>query len=203
MRRSLIALAAVCSMALPFSAFAEPKVGEPAPAFAVKDAAGADVSLDALQGKVVVLEWNNFGCPFVKKHYGAGNMQAVQKAAAADDVVWLSVFSSAEGKEGYMSGETATAELKKQGATVSHVIMDPDGTLGKLYSAKTTPHMFVIDKEGVLVYQGAIDDKPTANADDIKGAKNYVTAALTALKEGKPITDSNTKPYGCGVKYPD
>ena len=201
MRRSLFALAAAASLMLPVSAFAEPKIGEPAPAFAVKDAAGKDVSLDGLAGKIVVLEWNNFGCPFVQKHYGAGNMQAVQKAATADGVVWLSVFSSAEGKEGHMTAEAALAEMKKQGAAASHVIIDADGTLGKLYGAKTTPHMFVIDTKGNVAYMGAIDDKPSADAADIKGAKNYVTEALAALKAGKPVVDANTKPYGCGVKY--
>lgn len=203
MRRSLLALAAVASMALPFTAFAEPKVGAPAPAFSVKDAAGEAISLDALQGKIVVLEWNNFGCPFVKKHYGSGNIPALQQAAAKDGVVWLSVFSSAEGKEGHMSAEQATAEMKKYAGAPAHIIMDPDGTLGKLYAAKTTPHIFIVDKEGAIAYMGAIDDKPTADAADIKGAKNYVTEALTALKAGKPVADASTKPYGCGVKYAD
>lgn len=203
MRRSLLALAAAATFVLPAAAFAAPKIGEPAPAFAVKDAAGEDVSLDALNGKTVVLEWSNFGCPFVKKHYGAGNMQATQKAATADGVVWLTVFSSAKGKEGYMTAEEAAAEMKKQGGAPSHILMDPDGTLGKLYDAKTTPHMFVIDPEGTLVYMGAIDDKPTPDAADIKTARNYVSEALAALKAGKPVADSNTKPYGCGVKYAD
>lgn len=201
MRRSLFALAAVAGMALPAIAFATPKIGEPAPAFAVKDAKGADVSLDTLKGKTVVLEWSNFGCPFVKKHYGPGNMQSLQKQAATDGVVWLTIFSSAEGKEGHMSGEAALAEMTKQGGTPAHVIMDAEGTFGKLYDAKTTPHMFVIDKEGTLAYMGAIDDKPTPSSDDIKGAKNYVTEALAALKAGKAVAESSTKPYGCGVKY--
>lgn len=203
MRRSLLALAAMCSMALPFAASAEPKTGEPAPAFTVKDAAGKDVSLDALQGNIVVLEWSNFGCPFVKKHYGAGNIQALQKAAAKDGVIWLSVFSSAKGKEGYLTPEAAIAEMKKQGGAPAHILMDPDGTLGKLYAAKTTPHIYIIDKEGTLVYQGAIDDKPTADPTDIKGAKNYVTEALTSLNAGTPVAHGTTKPYGCSVKYAD
>lgn len=203
MRRSLLALAAVCSMVLPMTASAEPKTGEPAPAFTVKDAAGKEVSLDALQGNIVVLEWSNFGCPFVKKHYGAGNIQALQKAAAKDSVVWLSIFSSAKGKEGYMTPEAAIAEMKKQGGAPAHILMDPDGTLGKLYAAKTTPHIYIIDKEGTLVYQGAIDDKPTADPADIKGANNYAAEALAALKAGTPVAHGTTKPYGCSVKYAD
>lgn len=205
MRRSLLALAAVAGMALPAIASATPKIGEPAPAFAVKDAKGADVSLDALKGKIVVLEWSNFGCPFVKKHYSHDNMQARQKNAAKDGVVWLTIFSSAEGKEGHMTAEAALAEMAKQGGAPAHIIMDAEGTFGKLYDAKTTPHMFVIDKEGILAYMGAIDDKPAPTVDDISddltGTKNYVSNALAALKDGKPVAEPNTKPYGCGVKY--
>lgn len=203
MRRSLLALATVCSMALPFSAFAEPKTGEPAPAFTVTDIAGKEVSLDALQGKVVVLEWSNFGCPFVKKHYGAGNIQALQKAATKDGIVWLSIFSSAKGKEGYMTEKDAAAEIKKHDAAPTHTILDPEGTLGRLYGAKTTPHFFIVDTDGTLVYQGAIDDTPTADPADIKTARNYVTEALAALKAGKSVAEGTTKPYGCSVKYAD
>ncbi len=201
MRRSFLAMATAAAMVLPFTAFAKPVIGEAAPAFDVKDAKGADVSLDALQGKTIVLEWVNFGCPFVKKHYGAHNMQALQEKATKDGVVWISVFSSAEGKEGYQTAKEALADVQKQGAHPTHIVMDPDGTLGKLYDAKTTPHLYVVDKEGTLAYMGAIDDKPSANPDDIKGAKNYVSAALDALAKGEKVADANTKPYGCGVKY--
>lgn len=200
MRRSLIALCTSFTL-IPALAFAEPIIGEPAPAFDVKDAAGQQVSIDTLAGKPIVLEWVNFGCPFVKKHYESGNMQATQKQALTNGAVWISVFSSAKDKQGYVTPAQAIAEMKKQGGTPTHIITDPDGTLGRLYEAKTTPHMFVIDKQGVLAYMGAIDDKPTADKADVEGARNYVNASLASLNAGAPVSPSSTKPYGCGIKY--
>jgi alkyl hydroperoxide reductase subunit AhpC len=201
MRRSLLAIAAVASLMLPTLANAAPVIGKPAPAFSVKDATGKEVSLASLKGKIVVLEWSNFGCPFVKKFYSAGAMQSFQKAATKQDVVWLTIFSSAEGKEGHLAPAALSAEMAKQGGAPSHIIPDADGTFGKMYEAKTTPHMFVIDKEGTLAYMGAIDNKASVDSGDIKGATNYVNDAIAALAAGKPVTVSSTKPYGCGVKY--
>lgn len=182
-------------------ALAVPKVGAPAPAFSLTDASGKTRSLDEFRGKTVVLEWTNAGCPFVKKHYGAGNMQALQKQAKADGVVWLSINSSAQGKQGHLDGAGAQELLKAQKAAPAAYLLDPDGTVGKLYGARTTPHMYVIDAKGTLVYMGAIDDKPSADPKDIPGAKNFVAQAWRELKAGKPVSEPMTKAYGCGVKY--
>lgn len=183
------------------AALAQPAVGAPAPAFTAKDSAGREVSLADFKGTRVVLEWTSSECPFVHKHYDSGNMQKLQKAAAADGVVWLSVDSSAPGKPGHMEGAAADAWLKKEDAAPAHFLIDEDGALGRLYGAKTTPHMFVIDAQGKLAYAGAIDSKPSVDAADIAGATNYVTAALAALKEGKAVDPAVTTSYGCGVKY--
>lgn len=200
MRRSFIALCTALCLS-PVAAFAAPVIGEPAPAFDLTDANGQEVSIDALQGKPIVLEWVNFGCPFVKKYYDSGNMQKIQKQAATNGTVWISVFSSAKGEQGYVTAQEAINEMKKRDAAPAHIITDPDGTLGRLYDAKVTPHMYVIDKDGTLAYMGAIDDKPTADKADIEGARNYVVAALASLRAGAPVSPSTTKPYGCGVKY--
>ncbi|PZP85752.1 MAG: thioredoxin family protein [Azospirillum brasilense] len=179
------------------------KVGEAAPNFKTIDAiSGKEFELEKLKGKPVVLEWNNFGCPFVKKHYGSGNMQAVQKAAEADGAAWVSINSSAEGKEGFLKdAEAVKAALTEHKASPTAYLLDHDGQIGRAYGATATPHMFVIDKDGVLAYAGAIDDKPTPNPDDVKTATNYVTTALAALKAGKKHEPAQTKAYGCGVKY--
>jgi glutathione peroxidase-family protein len=176
-------------------------IGKAAPLFTLKDAAGKDVSLASLKDKYVVLEWINFGCPFVKKHYGSGNMQKLQTEYAAKGVVWLTICSSARGKDGFFEGDglsTAIADAKWQGTSY---LVDADGTVGKLYGAKTTPHMFVIDPKGMIVYAGAIDDKRSANPADIEGAINYVRAALDAAMAGKTIEVATTQSYGCSVKY--
>lgn len=178
------------------------KVGAPAPQFSVTDTNGKAVDLNALKGETVVLEWVNYGCPFVRKHYDTMNMQGLQKKYASKDVIWVGVMSSAKGKEGYYDTDKAAndaAALKKAG--YSHLVRDPKGTLGKLYGASVTPHMFIIDKTGTLVYQGAIDDTPSADKATVKTAKNYVSAALDELKAGKTITTAESKPYGCSVKY--
>lgn len=200
--KSLALLAALAI--LPFTAtatLAAPEIGKPAPEFMGNDVNGKHVMLSELKGKTVVLEWTNPDCPFVKKHYDGGNMQSLQTAATADGVVWVTIDSSAKGKEGnYPATELSKIYTDKK-AAFSHLMVDEDGKIGTLYGAKTTPHMFVIDKDGILVYAGAIDDKASADKADIATSKNYITAALADLKAGKPVETSSTNPYGCGVKY--
>jgi peroxiredoxin len=180
---------------------ADATVGQPAPSFAAPDQTGAARSLDSYKGKWVVLEWVNHECPFVQKHYGSGNMQKTQKAATAKGAVWLSVSSSAPGKQGAMDGKLAARLTAEKGAAPTAVLLDPDGTIGRAYGAKTTPHMFVIDPKGSVVYAGAIDDKPSTDQEDVKTAKNFVLTALDEAMAGKPVTASSTQPYGCSVKY--
>jgi hypothetical protein len=177
------------------------EIGNKAPAFTLPDAKGATNSLDAYKGKVVVLEWINFGCPFVKKHYDGGAMQNLQKELTGKGVIWLTICSSAEGKQGYMKPEdwVKAAEEKKMASTA--ILPDPAGQVGRLYGAKTTPHMFVIGKDGNLLYKGAIDDKPSVDPATLKDARNYVSLAVTAALEGKPVDTPATPAYGCSVKY--
>lgn len=177
------------------------EVGAPAPAFTAKDAHGKEVSLAALKGKVVVLEWNNFGCPFVQKHYSGGNMQKLQETYTGKGVVWLTVNSASEGSGAALAPAAALEATAKANWKGSHYLLDTSGTVGKAYGAKTTPQMFVISKEGVLVYNGAIDSKASTKAEDITSSDNYVAAALDATLAGKPVTTAKTEPYGCGVKY--
>ena len=177
------------------------KVGQPAPDFTGQGSDGKSYHLADLKGKYVVLEWSNEGCPFVKKHYGSGNMQRLQKEWTGKGVTWLTILSSAPGKEGHVTADQENAYLKEKKAAPTAALLDPTGTIGNLYSAKTTPHMFVIDPKGTLVYEGAIDDKASADPADIAGAKNYVSAALTDLMAGKAVAESTTRPYGCSVKY--
>lgn len=184
-----------------FAAGAAPTVGQPAPDFTLTDVDGKQVSLADFRGKTVVLEWHNPGCPFVKKHYGSGNMQKTQEAATKDGVVWLTINSSAPGKQGHMDGAEAKKGMEKDGAKSSAYLLDPNGEVGRAYDAKTTPHMYIIDEAGTLVYAGGIDDKPTANPADIKTARNHVLAALAELKDGKSISVATSRPYGCAVKY--
>jgi hypothetical protein len=200
MLRSLATFAATTMLAT--AAFAA-TVGEAAPAFKGTDIiTGKEISNESLKGKTVVMEWNNFGCPFVKKFYDSNTMQKLQADAVKDGVVWVSVNSSAAGKEGHLKDATeAKAEIAKRKGAQSHYLLDHDGKIGHAFGAKSTPHMFVIDKDGKLAYQGAIDSKPTPNASDIAGATNHVTAALADLKAGKPVSTSSTQPYGCAVKY--
>ncbi len=168
----------------------------------VTDSNGVVHNLSDFAGKKVVLEWTNNGCPYVKKHYATNNMQALQKSATADgETVWLSVISSAPGKQGHVSGEKANALVAKYEAAPTAVILDSEGTMGKAFNARTTPHMYVIDEDQTLVYQGAIDDNRSANHATVEGAKNYVSAALADLDAGRPVAESDTAPYGCSVKY--
>ena len=167
----------------------------------VTDSNGVVHNLDDFKGKTVVLEWTNDGCPYVKKHYNTDNMQTLQKNAAADDIVWLSVVSSAPGKQGYVTGEEANALTTSRSAAPAAVVLDADGTAGRTFAAKTTPHMYIIDADQTLVYQGAIDDNSSANPATVEGAKNYVTQALAELAAGQPVSEATTQPYGCSVKY--
>jgi peroxiredoxin len=180
---------------------ADAAVGQKAPAFSAPDQTGTTRSLDAYKGKWVVLEWVNHECPFVQKHYGSGNMQKTQKAATAKGAVWLSVNSSAPGKQGAMDGKVAAKLTADTGAAPTAVLLDPEGRIGHAYGAKTTPHMFVIDPKGTVVYAGAIDDKPSTDQEDVKTARNLVLAALDEAMAGKPVTAPSTQPYGCSVKY--
>ena len=197
MRRLTLALTA---FAFTLSAFAV-RVGEPAPGFTGTDSNGQTHKLSDYRGKFVVLEWTNNGCPYTRKHYASGNMQALQKEWTAKGVVWLTVLSSATGEQGYMTAEQENAYIAKVHADPTAAILDPTGTIGREYSAKTTPHMFIIDPSGKLIYDGAIDDHPTTDPDDVKSSKNYVSAALTEAMAGQPVAVSSTRPYGCNVKY--
>ncbi|MCW5963837.1 MAG: thioredoxin family protein [Bryobacterales bacterium] len=197
--RSLVALA--LGVLLATSAFAAATVGQTAPDFTVTDMDGKTHKLSDFQGKYVVLEWLNYGCPFVGKHYNSGNMQALQKEWTSKGVVWLSVISSREGQQGYSTPEKAKTDYKAKNSAATTVILDSKGTLGKAYGAATTPHMYVIGPNGNLLYNGGIDDKATTEVADVKTSKNYVSAALTEAMAGKPVTMAKSQPYGCNVKY--
>jgi peroxiredoxin len=203
MMKHLFPIAAALVMVACAPAIAAPSVGTQAPNFRLTDSNGKAVTLGQFKGKVVVLEWNNPGCPYVKKHYESGNMQKTQAAARKDGVVWLSINSSAAGKQGHMNRAEANAFVAAQKAQPSAYLLDHAGTVGKGYGAVTTPHMYIIDKAGKLVYAGGIDDKATANKADIAGARNHVLAALSELKAGKAVSVSSSRPYGCSVKYSD
>jgi peroxiredoxin len=176
-------------------------VGQQAPEFTGKDSRGKTISLADYRGKYVVLEWTNRDCPYTKKQYDSGNMQALQKEWTAKGVVWLTVLSSASGEQGYLTADQENAQMTRMHAHPTAAILDPSGQIGRLYGAKTTPHMFVIDAHGKLIYDGAIDDKPTTDLSDVKGAKNYVSAALTEAMAGQAVQVASTRPYGCSVKY--
>lgn len=176
-------------------------VGQPAPAFTLTDSNGRQHRLDEYRGKTVVLEWTNAGCPFVRKHYGAGNMQRQQADAVAAGVVWLTVNSGAPGKQGSVDGAGANAVIAEQGTKSSAYLLDPSGEVGRVYGAKTTPHMYVIDAEGQLRYNGAIDSNPSADPEDIPGAVQYVRQALAEIAAGQAVSVSTSQPYGCSVKY--
>lgn len=202
LRLFFVALLAACG-ALLASAAERPEVGQPAPDFTLTDSHGKAHSLASFKGKVVVLEWINHGCPFVVKHYSTGNMQKTQQAAAADGVVWLSICSSAPGKQGHLSPADWHKANTEKGAVPAAVLLDEKGTVGKLYHATNTPQLFVIDAAGVVVYSGAIDSVPSAKGEDVPKATNYILAVLADLKAGRPVATPVTKPYGCSVKYAD
>jgi peroxiredoxin len=187
-------------MLFSLSAFAV-DTGAPAPDFKLEGVSGKSVSLSAFKGKIVVLEWLNHGCPFVRKHYDSQNMQTLQRKYTKVGVVWLSVISSAEGKQGFVTSDEGLTEKTKNQSVATDILLDPKGTVGQAYGAKTTPHMFVIGREGNIAYQGAIDNRPDTEQGSIKGAVNYVADALDALMVNKKVAVSSTKAYGCSVKY--
>jgi hypothetical protein len=202
--RFMFALAALVSIRVLCSYAAVPaEAGKPAPDFSLKDAKGQTYTLSDLKGKYVVLEWVNFGCPFVRKHYNSGNMPSLQKTYTAKNVVWLSVCSSAPGKQGYFETQELTEAISTMKASPSAYLLDPDGTVGRLYDAKATPTMFVIDPHGTVIYGGAIDNIPSTNVDDVAKARNYVKEALDLALAGKHIEVTGTRAYGCSVKYKD
>jgi len=177
------------------------KVGSEAPSFTLTDTNGTEHSLSDFRGKFVVLEWLNHDCPFVVKHYESGNMQKLQREHAENDGVWLSVVSSVPGKQGYVTPEEGNKLAEEKNAAPAGILLDTEGSVGKMYGAKTTPHMYVIDPEGKLIYAGAIDDKPTTNLSDVEGAHNYVMAAISQAKAGQEVVNPTTVAYGCSVKY--
>ena len=202
MKRSALLFAAMLGMASVIPAAAAPEVGKPAPDFTLTAIDGKSHALSSFKGKTVVLEWVNPECPFVVKHYEkSGNMPKTQKAALADGVVWLQINSGHAGAQGDFEPAKVKEWMTKTGAASSAYFRDADGKVGKLYDARTTPHMFVINPQGVLVYAGGIDDIRSANPDDIAKATNYVTAALADLKAGRVVQTATSRPYGCSVKY--
>ena len=179
----------------------EAKLNEQAPNFKLMDSNGKEHSLSDFKGKLVVLEWINYECPFVKKHYDSKNMQALQEKYTKQGLIWLTICSSAESKQGNFTNDEINRRSKKHGAKFTAYLVDSDGKVGKMYGAKTTPHMYIINKDGKLVYAGGIDDKASTDLEDIKGAKNYVSLALDELLAGKNVSVQSSKPYGCSVKY--
>lgn len=177
------------------------RIGAPAPAFSLTDSHGKSVSLADYKGKTVVLEWTNHDCPYVRKHYGGNNMQALQKKWTAQGVVWLSVISSEPGSQGYVTADEANKLTQDRGAAPTAVLFDPKGDVGHAYGAQTTPHMYVIKGDGTLAYMGGIDDKASTRRDDLKTAKNFVDRALSEVAQGKPVSITTSRPYGCSIKY--
>jgi len=198
-RRAVLGFALAAMIAAP--AAAQPQLGQPAPAFSALDADGRTRTLAEFRGRTVVLEWTNNGCPYVGKHYNSGNMQSLQRQAAKDGVVWLTVISSAPEMQGHLTAAQAKLWKAKVKAAPAAVLLDADGRVGRAYDARTTPHMFVVDPAGRLAYMGGIDDRPSSEPESLKGARNYVAAALADLKAGRPVAQAVTRPYGCGVKY--
>lgn len=198
--RILLAVFAVMSI-LSLRAHADVEIGKPAPDFTAIGSDGKSYRLADYKGKLVVLEWYNKDCPFIQKHYEPGNMQKIQDQYGKKGVIWFEMASSAQGREGYYSAEEMQKIREKSGSKALATLMDADGKIGGLYKAKTTPHMFIIDPQGVLIYNGAFDDHPTPYAEDIPKSKNYVSAALDEALAGKPVSQPLTRPYGCSVKY--
>ena len=203
--RRKLAVALTAGALIASTAQAAPDTGEPVMAadFTGTTATGETISLSDFAGQTVILEWTNDGCPFVQKHYAVppANMQGLQTDASESDVVWLSIVSSAPGKQGHRTGAELLDMNEGRGATPAHVIIDESGDIGRLYKAKTTPHMFVITADGEIAYQGAIDDTPSARVSDIESSTNYVSAALDSVAAGEPVEVASSKPYGCSVKY--
>ena len=200
-RLRLYVTTVLCTLACAAFIEAAPKIGMPAPDFTALDSQGVQHTLADYRGKIVILEWTNHQCPFVGKHYNTGNMQALQQYATGAGVTWLSMISSAPGTQGYVSGPEADALTAKRRAAPTAVLLDPQGVVGRLYDARTTPHMYIIDATGTLVYMGGIDDKPSTQNSDVKTATNYVRVALDEVRSAKPVSTPVTRPYGCSVKY--
>jgi peroxiredoxin len=199
LRRDFLSLALAASLPLPAFALASP--GQPAPAFELTDLDGRKVTLADLRGRFVVLEWTNPSCPFVQKHYGSGNMQSLQKRLTGEGVQWVVINSTAASHPEYLQPAEQKAWLRKQGAAATIAALDADGAVGRAYAAKVTPHMYVIDPNGVLVYAGAIDDKRSANPEDVKTARNYILQTFADVRAGKPVSAPSTNAYGCTIKY--
>ena len=203
-RRQLLTIGLVCAALVTLTAqpaSAQARIGAPAPTFSLTDSNGRAVSLADFKGKVVVLEWTNHQCPYVRKHYGGNNMQALQKKWTGQGVVWLSVISSGPGQDGHVSPQEANKLTTERGAAPSAVLFDSSGKVGRAYNARTTPHMYVIAGDGALAYMGGIDDQPSARLEDLKIAKNFVDAALSEIAQGKPVSVTSSRAYGCSVKY--
>jgi peroxiredoxin len=198
-----IAMALFVFLFVGLSAGNATRVGDRAPDFTATDSNGRVHKLSEYQDKFVVLEWTNRGCPYTQKHYNSGNMQRLQREWTSRGVTWLTVISSAPGKQGYVKAAEENAYVKQVNAAPTAVLLDPTGVLGRLYDAKTTPHMFIIDPKGILIYNGAIDDRPTTDLGDVNGARNYLSLALEEATSGKPVSIPTTRPYGCSIKYPD
>jgi len=200
MKRGFAGIVTLVVVALSILALAV-RVGEPAPNFTAADSNGKTHTLSSYRGKFVVLEWHNQGCPYTKKHYDSGNMERLQKEWTQKGVVWFTVISSAPGTQGYVTAQQENEYMQRMHAAPTAALLDPTGDLGHLYDAKTTPHMFIINPDGVLIYDGAIDDKPTPDEADIATSRNYVSLALTQAMSGKPVDTPTSRPYGCSVKY--
>lgn len=200
-RRVALATALLVAGASTALAQAEPKVGAAAPTFTGIDTSGKPVSLGDYKGKTVVLEWTNDGCPFVKKHYGGDSMQALQKKWTSRDIVWLTVVSSPPGEQGHVTAAQADKLTTDRGAKPTAVLLDPKGEIARAYKATVTPHMFVVKPDGVVAYMGGIDDRPSTKLEDLKGATNFVDKALTELADGKAVSTTTARPYGCAIKY--
>jgi peroxiredoxin len=208
-RRNVIiaaGVAAVAALAVGVGVFAQRaeaavETGAQAPAFSVVDADGRTRTLEEFRGRLVILEWTNHGCPYVRKHYDAGAMQALQRETTAGGSVWLQVISSAPGEQGHLDGAGARARVAADNAAPTATLLDASGAMGRAYGARNTPQMFIISPEGVVLYQGAIDDRPSARPATLEGAHNYVRAALADIAAGRPVATPETTPYGCSVKY--
>ena len=199
MRINISVLSATCLIA--GLALAAPEIGKLAPTFTAEGSDGKNYSLTDYQGKFVVLQWYNKDCPFIHKHYDGGNMQNLQGSYAKKSVIWFEVASNAPGKEGYMTAAAAQENRAKSGTKSVATLLDPTGAIARIYEAKTTPHLFIVDPKGILIYKGAIDDHASADPADIPNSKNYVAAALDEAMAGKPVSTPVTRPYGCSVKY--
>jgi len=200
-RRSLISAAGLALVSGPFPALAAPSVGQAAPDFMLKDTTGRSVRLSEFKGRHVVLEWVNPSCPYVRKHYGSANMQGTQREVTGKGVVWLTINSTEDGSAEYLAPARLGQWMTEQKAAATHTLLDAEGTVGQAFGARTTPHLYIIDPQGRLIYAGGIDSIPSARTDDLKTAVNYVKQGITQALAGQPLTNATTRPYGCSIKY--